>query len=61
MGWIVCIAATLGALVCLAFAMSCETHTTPHRRAGIDRCTLWSCAALGLMLTAMGALASVGG
>ena len=43
---------------CLIMAMSHETHTIPARHSRIDRSTLWSCGALGLMLLSLGAFAA---
>lgn len=58
---LICALAGLAAFACLGLAVSAETHKPLRRGNGLDRSTLWSIAALGLMLTAMGALASAGG
>lgn len=47
-----------GAFFCLIMAMAHETHTIPARHSRIDRSTLWSCGALGLMLLSLGAFAA---
>jgi hypothetical protein len=48
----------VAAFLCLIMAMSHETHTIPARHSRIDRSTLWSCGALGLMLLSLGAFAA---
>jgi hypothetical protein len=50
--------AGVSAFLCLIMAMSHETHTIPARHSRIDRSTLWSCGALGLMLLSLGAFAA---
>ena len=61
MTWFVCLAAMTGAFVCLMVSTSSETHKPLRRGDGLDLSTLWSCAALGLMLVAIGALGLSGG
>lgn len=58
---LICALAGLAAFACLGLAVSAETHKPLRRGDGLDRSTLWSCAALGLMLVAIGTLGLSGG